>query len=382
MQKGIIRGTSDKGIKKSSSSSSDEKGIIPGTADFINEYMLSLTSSIKEDLRKHFSSDQKEYYIYTRFDHKKRIFKIFVRLNAKTTINKRPYFIYFLVTINEKFPEAPPVVNCLTNFTYPSLYDSRDFLSCLHPDWKSNSSLVSLIKKLPKFVDFYENDINNSILHLYGGYSSDIYSINDFVANKGNVMKRIEIITHDPQSHNKEYLEKRYLVITDLYLILLYLTSPSDLTRCKIVFYGELRDIEEIQRILPKDPETYKEKAILRIAWKQTALKTYSNDLVTQQLEYEVIKEEIIKRRGKIEETFKLYTHDKESDVEQLNKIIEVKEKFLEESGGDSYTCKIILDLYQRIIEIYSGMNDDRYMPYVKKTQELLKNYNDDESEK
>ena len=83
--------------------------------DVLNEYMLSTISSIKEEILMNFPQETSDFYIYTRYNQKDRILKIFVTLLKNSKINYRENNINFLVIINEEYPNKAPFVFCFTN---------------------------------------------------------------------------------------------------------------------------------------------------------------------------------------------------------------------------------------------------------------------------
>ena len=92
------------------------KGIIPGQPSEIQQYMQSLMNEILEDINKNISESDNRFYIYTRYDPKKVIYKIFINinLNPNEAPKKNEEPIYFLITITSKYPERPPFVQCLS----------------------------------------------------------------------------------------------------------------------------------------------------------------------------------------------------------------------------------------------------------------------------
>ena len=104
------------------------EGIIPGNpkeTDYLNEYMLSTVSSIKEEIIMKFPQETSDYYVYTKYSEKDRILKIFVSLLKETKINFHDININFLIIINEEYPKKAPMVFCLTdvnNNIYNLLY--------------------------------------------------------------------------------------------------------------------------------------------------------------------------------------------------------------------------------------------------------------------
>jgi hypothetical protein len=99
-------------------------GLIPGEPrkeeeeDYLDEYMLSTVSSIKEELIINFPQETSDFYVYTKYSQKDRILKIFVSLNKDSKINSREMTINFLIIVNEGFPNKPPLVFCLTDVNH------------------------------------------------------------------------------------------------------------------------------------------------------------------------------------------------------------------------------------------------------------------------
>ena len=93
-------------------------GLIPGQpkeTDYLNEYMLSTISSIKEDLIMNYPQETSDFYVYTKYSEKDRILKIFVSLLKETKLNYREMNINFMIILNEEYPSKPPMVFCLTD---------------------------------------------------------------------------------------------------------------------------------------------------------------------------------------------------------------------------------------------------------------------------
>ena len=105
--------------------------------DIISEYMSSMINSIKEgkkiifnfiEIITKFPEELKQYYIYTRFNKKKNELKIFIKLIPKSKVNPRENEIYFLITLNEEYPQKPPILQCLTNVIYYFKYKKISFV--------------------------------------------------------------------------------------------------------------------------------------------------------------------------------------------------------------------------------------------------------------
>lgn len=79
-----------------------------------NDQMQILVNKIKEDIFSKFPSDDSGYYVYTRYNSKKKLFKVFATLTKDTPVNERAIDIDFLIVINEEFPIKPPMVYCIS----------------------------------------------------------------------------------------------------------------------------------------------------------------------------------------------------------------------------------------------------------------------------
>ena len=219
-------------------------------------------------------------------------------------------------------------------------------------------------------LNCFENDIQHSVLILYGEYIQyeHTYSINDFMLNNENILKKIQIMTQNEKG--KTTYETRYLVITHLYLLIFYPEYLNNHSKVRMSFYGELRTIDFINRVSIDDEE----KAALKIVWKPNAPRKLTNLLIVDQLENDEIKNIMMDRKTKIEQKFKLFHNDEDNSVDKLNRIIEIKEIFLDKCYNE-YCLKLINELYLKIIEIFSIQNDDGFKPYLERMHKLFNKF-------
>ena len=82
-----------------------------------------------------------------------------------------------------------------------------------------------------------------------------------------------------------------------------------------------------------------------------------------------------MEKRNSLKYRFDLFYSNSINNVVQLEKIISIKEKILEKEKDDTIFQSII-ELYQKIIEIYTVQNDDGYQKYMDKLHQLIKKYN------
>ena len=90
--------------------------------DFINDYMISMVNTIKDgkniiifflELAQKFPTKKNEYYSYIKYNEIEREIKIFFKFYPNTKLNKREKEIYFIIIINEEYPQKAPIVQCI-----------------------------------------------------------------------------------------------------------------------------------------------------------------------------------------------------------------------------------------------------------------------------
>ena len=211
--------------------------------------------------------------------------------------------------------------------------------------------------------------MNNLILIYYGEYYVDSisYSINGFTTNPENVLKRVQIVT---EKNNKHIIEDRYIIITDLFFILLNPALANDKSICTMSFYGKLDSINAIKEI-PFNIESSNKQAYI-IEWKPSATRIYSNILLLDDpMELMTL---ISIKQSRID-SFKYVHGNEETNIQKLTEMIKIKEDCLEECY-DKYAFKCINEMYSRIIEISTLHNDgDSLITYNQKMQTLFKKF-------
>ena len=112
-----------------------------------------------------------------------------------------------------------PYIKCLTNFTFPTLYDNRNLLNnIVNNSYNINVTNFrnisqKIIDNIPIFLKQIYEDISIRVLVYYGIYNlQNEYNINDFIENNSLKFFRVKIIKN--KSSNKNYL-----IITDLYIL-------------------------------------------------------------------------------------------------------------------------------------------------------------------
>ena len=143
-----------------------------------------------------------------------------------------------------------PYAHIRNDFIIPSLNDNRNYFYCLtkeHDYIYNPKDLVKLEKLLIEITNsgienflfcLKENlEVNNFIY--YGEYElNSIYNMNDFLENN----KLIKFYRVNEVVHNGENLDERYIVVTQLYFLILR-PLKKDKSFAQLIFLRKLRNI-------------------------------------------------------------------------------------------------------------------------------------------
>ena len=205
------------------------------------EITNQLTSkySIKSKLIPSYRFIENDKYLY-----------IIIRLIKNTEYN--PYKdldIYFSITLDDKFPESLPIVKCITNFSFPSLYDNSDLYKsiCLFKisdtikkEEETFSILEEVILGFTPFLEKVKKNEEEKSFFYYGEYLLDeIYDINGFFSSQKNEFFRVN------QNIKGEKLNK-YIILTDVY-ILLFDPVPDVFNYAKLIFFADIMSLNDIK---------------------------------------------------------------------------------------------------------------------------------------
>ena len=175
---------------------------------------------------------------------------IIIRLIKKTEYN--PYLnldIYFSITLNDKFPESLPIVKCLTDFSFPTLFDNSDLYKSIIEfninnkiiEKEKNFSIIEdIILCFKPFLEQIQKNEEKNEFHYYGEYVIDeIYDINGFFSSQKNEFFRVNQII-------KENNNKKYIVLNDVYF-LLFDPLPDVFNYAKLILYGDIMLLDDIK---------------------------------------------------------------------------------------------------------------------------------------
>ena len=255
--------------------------------------------------------------------------------------------IKFLLVVSKDYPNKEPEIYCLTVFSHPHLCDGRNLINnIINGDWKKKKlPLETLINKIPNFI-IKQNELikeDNSIN--IGKYTlKKIYKI--------NFIKELPIFFHLILNINQ------ILTISDISLCF-YDLDKNNVGSCILSSYIDIKDIIEI--ISKPD------KSMITIKYKNK--KTKSIDIITPS--YEVI-------QGILNEKMKIYQKKigklPDIDIVKVEQEIEAKEKELNKEESNIDKIMNLMSLYQKAVEYYSAINDQKFGIFTSKIQKLLEN--------
>ena len=204
-------------------------------------------SEIINQLTLKYSIDQKLIPTYRFIENDKYLY-IIIRLIRNTEYNPYQNDIYFSITLNDKFPESLPIVKCLTNFSFPNLYDNSDLYKNIilfritdNIIKKEDPFLIleDIILGLKPFLEEIKKNEEKNKFFYYGDYILDeIYDINDFFSSQKNEFFRANQIM-------KENKIKKYIILNDVYF-LLFDPVPDVFNYAKLIFFCDIMILNNI----------------------------------------------------------------------------------------------------------------------------------------
>lgn len=302
---------------------------------------------------------------------------IYIKLNAKSKLNPREFPINFEFYINPPYPKEQPIVLCKSHFCFPSLFDNRNFSNALINKWSSFNHidlLITMIHNIPYLITKYENDIENSLFYYDGEYSySFLYNVNDFVLNSNNYIYKVYI---NNLTQNEEE-NMAYFIITDIHFIFLRPETPQK-NRARILYLGNIVDFDSFIQQQINSTEEESNDVLVQIKYKENIKAKFTYYLKFNKNTFEFISMILNQRKTKFEKIFKLYypfnNFDSSdiSDIDKLKQIINIREQSIKEKHNEFYAVKDLIELYQKMIEIYSMNDDETYKDYVSKFQSIV----------
>ena len=276
-----------------------------------------LFSSIIKKLMSQYSIKSKIIPTFRYIDNDKSLY-IILKYKRKTEYN--PYQsndIYFSITLDDKFPDIPPYVRVLTNFSYPNLYDNSNVYNSIILFKDSNITLKQknpflfiedIILGIPLFLANIKSNEEKKMFYYYGEYSlNEIYDINDFFNDQSVQFFRVKQI-----SKKNEF--KRYIILNDVYF-LLFEPAPDSNNYAKLVFISDI--------LLLNNCKEEEKQRIIDFEWKNNNDEAIKMSFIFEEKKFELFKTMKIFKIDKLFKSYNLIVKNKDkNENNNLNKNI------------------------------------------------------------
>ena len=339
----------------------------------MNEYMHSLIKSLQKEVQNQFLSNPK-LYIYYKYNSEKLILYVFVKVTKRNPCYKDGE-INYLIKIGKDYPEKPPYVSCLTEFHDKiSIFDNRNIQKNLIGDWNQKYTINNIIEELLTFSDTLAYQSENKLLPTVGEYNymSYTYDLNDFLINNDNLFFRTFYLASD--SNIDITKNEKYMILTKTTILFFSCKNTNRKQLCKMEFKFELIWINSIRRF---SNTKYPDFNFFEFIWNTHS--NYSHKFIfatkNDMKKNDILYDNILDRKRYLLNNFKYFEKYKDNDVDTLEKIINIKENYLNNYRFSKSLFDQVHKLYRNIIDMFNSYNDNGYQKYVQKLQMFLGKY-------
>ena len=288
--------------------------------------------------------------------------------------------IKFLLYIKKNFPIGNPHLYCLSQIFFQ---DIRDILpDLLNKRWGKNQKyyhIKTIIEKIPSFINNYiesnysQDNNNKNKNQIKGKFHLDqIYQNRHLMLFPhlffDNVYEKVFFENSELYSD-----EGRKLYICEGYFLLFIETSIFDNENLKLIFFAAIKSLVHIKH--------YTESDIVEFTWK---IKGGKNNLMRIRTKdagniVKIITEILKKKKIKHQITNKDF-RPKEGEIpaididlveEEINKY-EVMLRLKENVNNEN--VNYLMKLYEKAVQYYSAVNDNKYENYMSKIHDMLGN--------
>lgn len=116
------------------------------------------------------------------------------------------------------------------------------------------------------------------------------------------------------------------------------------------------------------------EKSCIKFIWEPGAPNIYLNKISLPKSEINSIIDLIMNKKKSLKNRFSYFSNNTLNDIQEIEKIISIKEKILKKEE-DEFIFRGIIELYQKIIEICTVQNDDGFQKYIDKLHKIIEKY-------
>ena len=224
------------------------------------------------------------------------------------------------------------------------------------------------------FSDTLAFQVEKKLLPTVGEYiySSYDYDINDFLLNRENLFFRTYYLANEKNADI--YKNEKYMILTKSTVLFFSSKYPNNKQLCRIEFKFELTWIDSLKRY---SNNKYPEFIFFEFIWNNHSNYLYKFVFATKK-DMKIdnkIYDNILDRKRYLLNTFKYFEKYNDNDVETMEKIINIKESYLNNVKFSISLFDQIHKLYKKIIDIFNSFNDDGYQKYVQKLQMFLNKY-------
>lgn len=196
---------------------------------------------------------------------------------------------------------------------------------------------------------------------------------------------QVEYCSSQSNSEINLKLEKRYIILTDINIII-FSPDNSSKNKAKIIFVGQLKEITSIKETKIFTIDNQSRSTGLVIEWTNTEnVARFKNVIILDSDKTNSLIDAVNTRIKKLRDSMFLYQIEyfrmrnsikkNELEIENLTKLIEHREKLFNEGDAkNEINLKELIILYQYLIEIHSAQNDNKCDVYINKLQNLFKN--------
>ena len=284
----------------------------------------------------------------------------------------------FLIYIQKNYPYNPPRLYCLTDFANLNLSELRDLLDdVIKQPFNKEITLLTIINLLPQFLsDYFINIQNNPYYQIGKFYLDDIYNIE--LINKIN-KKYFKSVNQELTKFGKSIHEEiRFLLITNNFFFLFINTGIGIITisNMKLTYWAHIKSLDTIRHTKGTNYSEYIWK-IKKKRFYTIHLKTYPlydketdkivNILIENLTNYGINYSITTKNLGP--KTGELPPIEINMVEDEINKL-EIKIKNPDNLNKEN--LKFLMSLYEKAVQYYSAINDNRYESYTKKIQNIL----------
>lgn len=310
---------------------------------------------------------------------------IYLTFYNSTDLNYTTKDIEFSISLSNSFPDDQPYVNCLSNFTIPTIFDNRNLLKgILNHNWVYKSGydayicIEEIILQIPSFIKKINEERNNKLLGFYGYYNlNHIYDINHFILNPEMVF------TYKINLHLKPKTLKAFIIVTDIYLLLFNPIRDNQTNLCKLLFCGELRKISK------SISSKHKDKKTLILIWDKTQFTLgyqIEFSFVSAQSTFNDFLSQINQRVDMLNKSFVVFEDNEqekeevslikklknsEAKIENYKALIEKKED-LYQKNKSLYLIKELATLYEKMVDLLSADENSEFTVYLDKMKNIL----------